>query len=222
MRSEIIVTDDGSNSLYVTELDETYHSTHGAIQESQHVFVEAGFKFICKEVNSNSALKIFEVGLGTGLNALLTALAARKLSKTVFYTGIELHPLTNNIISQLNYVDLTEEPENLFDSIHAAAWESQERISNYFQLKKIQDSFITYEPKERYNLIYFDAFAPAKQSELWDYSILEKCYNMLEDEGVFVTYSAKGQLKRDLKSIGFKVETLPGPPGKFQMVRATK
>lgn len=222
MHPKIIITGDGSTSLFVAGIDETYHSTHGAIQESQHVFIEAGFNFICNKDRALSAVKIFEMGFGTGLNALLTATAARQLQQKVAYTAIELNPLPQQLISRLNYIELTAGPENLFETIHATRWNELISIEDNFRLKKIKASFITFKPDEQYNLIYFDAFSPAKQSELWDLPMLEKCYQMLKKNGVFVTYSAKGQLKRNLKAVGFVVETLPGPPGKLQMVRGTR
>lgn len=222
MRTELIVTDDGSSSIYVPELDETYHSTHGAIQESKHVFIDAGLLYLIKQKGDLNKLKIFEVGFGTGLNALLTVNSIDTTSVHVDYTSIELHPLDKHITNQLNYGTLLNEAASIFDSIHDSPWGHYETITQSFRLKKIHDSFNNYQPPEQFDLIFFDAFSPGKQQELWTLSSLTKCYQMLEPKGIFVTYSAKGQLKRDLKALNFEVETLPGPPGKAQMVRATK
>jgi len=218
---KLFITEDGSHSLQVPELDETYHSSHGAIQESQHVFIKNGLAHWLLK-NKKKELNIFEVGLGTGLNTLLTELKAKELDVKVNYQGIELYPLTNDIFSQLNYAKQLDSEQLTFEQLHTSKWEEQVEILSNFSLHKTKDSFKDFEATFTYDLIYFDAFAPSKQPEMWEYEIIEKCYNMLNPNGIFVTYSAKGQLKRDLKQVGFSVESLPGPPGKFEMVRATR
>ena len=222
MQTELIVTEDGSSSIYVPELDETYHSTHGAIQESKHVFIEAGLLYLLENRRGVKEVNIFEVGFGTGLNALLTACSSIAHSVSINYTSIELHPLDKKITDQLNYGSQINGAALIFEKIHDCRWETWEKVTKNFNLKKIHESFATHQPIEHYDLIFFDAFSPGKQQELWTLNSLNKCYQMLKPRGIFVTYSAKGQLKRDLKSLDFEVETLPGPPGKMQMVRAAK
>ncbi len=217
----LFITEDGSHSLHVPELDETYHSSHGAIQESRHVFIKHGLEYWFAK-NKAKELSIFEVGFGTGLNVLLTALKAKELSVKVNYHSIELYPLANEISSQLNYPKQLGCDIKLFNKLHASPWEHEEMITENLGLIKTEASFKDFITTRTYNLIYFDAFAPSKQPEMWDYALIEKCYNILNPNGVFVTYSAKGQLKRDLKTAGFMVESLPGPPGKFEMTRAVK
>lgn len=218
---ELFITKDGSHSLKIPELDETYHSSHGAIQESTHVFIKHGLNS-WMNTNQRKELSIFEVGFGTGLNALLTALKAKELNLKIKYHGIELYPLPNNISSRLNYAVQLSCDSYFFKSLHVSSWEEPINISKNFTLLKTNASFNEFKTDRTYDVIYYDAFAPSKQPEMWEYSMIDKCYHMLKTNGIFVTYSAKGQLKRDLKKAGFTVESLPGPPGKFEMVRATK
>ena len=219
MKVDLFITEDGSSSLRVPELDETYHSSHGAIQESKHVFIGAG---LVPLLNSKNPIRIFEVGFGTGLNAFLTLIEAQKSGVAVEYLGIEKYPVAEDLVSELNYPELLNEDGDAFLSLHNCQWNIRNQISPEFEIEKLKGSLLEFEEKKSVNLIYFDAFGPDKQPEMWSLDILKKCYEMLEFGGIFVTYSAKGQLKRDLKAIGFKVETLPGPPGKFQMTRAIK
>jgi len=218
---ELFTTEDGSHSLRVPDLNETYHSNHGAIQESNHVFIKNGLKHWVNN-NSSNEIKIFEVGFGTGLNALLTATLANKLEKNIFYQSIELYPLPYKLTTQLNYSTLNSSDPKLFKLLHSSVWEKPVEINNHFTLLKNQAPFQDFKTHHLYDLLFFDAFAPSKQPEMWEYPIIEKCYQLLNKGGVFVTYSANGQLKRDLKKAGFMLESLPGPPGKFEMVRATK
>lgn len=218
---KLFITEDGSHSLQVPSLDETYHSSHGAIQESQHVFIKNGLHGWI-EKNKQKKVNIFEVGFGTGLNALLTTLAASELGVKVNYQSIELYPLANEIFSNLNYSKLLGCDQVDFERLHTSKWEMPLTITTNLTLHKTEASFQNFEPACTYDLIYFDAFAPSKQPDMWSYQMIEKCFNMLNTNGVFVTYSAKGQLKRDLRQAGFSVESLPGPPGKFEMVRAVK
>ncbi len=220
---KIIITGDGSHTIFVPELDETYHSAHGAVQESRHVFIEAGLDFYVKN-SSAKTVRIFEVGFGTGLNALLTALYARNHIISIRYAGIEAYPLQRDEWSALNYPGAVAAPGayELFQKIHEAPWDENYEISSFFMLKKINGMIAEYEAGEKYDICYFDAFAPSKQPEMWDMKILEKIHGLLAPGGVFVTYSARGQLKRDLRSLGMEVAALPGPPGKKEMVRAVK
>lgn len=217
--TEIILTEDGSHSLLNTTLNETYHSIHGAVQESKHVFVKHGLDFAGQ--TRKDSLSILEVGFGTGLNALLTLQHAQQRSARIQYTSLEAFPLPEAIWSKLNYTEslgLTE----YFSQLHQAPWNVQSFILPNFQLLKIDKTLQDVNLDRTFDLIYFDAFAPSKQPEMWTFDMLQKVVNSMSPGGVFVTYCAKGQLKRDLKSLGLEVETLPGPPGKKEMVRAVK
>ena len=215
--NRIFITEDGSHSIFVPELDETYHSKHGAIQESRHVFIKSGLKYFLDESKANS-VRILEYGFGTGLNSLLTMLES---TVDVTYHSLEKYPLSTDEISKLNLGKVLN-AENEFAAIHTAEWEKEIAINDRFRLQKIKTDFKKYLAKDQFDIIYFDAFAPSKQPLLWTKDIFQSCYDQLLPKGIFVTYSAKGQVKRDLKSVGFSVETIPGPPGKFQMTRAIK
>lgn len=215
---KIIVTGDGSHSLFNEALDETYHSRHGALQESLHVFIVHGFRYFVQKQKSKS-VSILEVGFGTGLNALLTLAEAIESDISVAYTSLETYPLSEEVWVKLNYPDT----HNRFKELHRAEWEKWSQINSQFKLLKLEKSLQDVElDSQPYDLIYFDAFAPTKQPELWELKVLEKVVKTLKSGGMFVTYCAKGQLKRDLKSLGLIVESLPGPPGKREMVRALK
>lgn len=217
---KVILTEDDSHSIYLSELDETYHSIHGAIQESTHVFIDAGLNYWLGKHSNLSGVKILEFGFGTGLNALLTS-SKIELSIEVEYHTLEKFPLPKEIIQSLNYGDVLTNTE-FYEKMHDATWNERQSIHPNFTIKKLETDFRDYNSEETYDIIYFDAFAPSKQPELWEKSIFERCYRFLNEGGLLVTYSAKGQLKRDLKSIGFVVESLPGPPGKFEITRAVK
>lgn len=218
---KIITTADGSHSLFNEELNETYHSVHGAIQESLHVFIKSGLTYFIEKFNPAS-ISILEVGFGTGLNALLTLQATQQSTLFVHYKTLEAFPLQDDVWSQLNYADIDQWKKH-FNSLHQIAWEEQHRLLPNFQFQKhhikLQDAVI--QPSSC-DIIFFDAFAPNKQPELWEMESLKKVIDVLRPNGVFVTYCAKGQLKRDLKSLGLTVEPIPGPPGKKEMVRAIK
>lgn len=217
---KVILTEDGSHSIYLPELDETYHSIHGAIQESNHVFIEGGLNYWLMENPGKNIIRILEFGFGTGLNALLTTIKVDASIK-VNYHSLEKFPLTKEITKSLNYGNILHQSD-LFNKIHEAGWDEEISILANFSIKKIESDFRDYTNDVNYDIIYFDAFAPSKQPNLWVKPIFERCYKFLDKEGVIITYSAKGQLKRDLKSIGFIVESLPGPPGKFEITRAIK
>jgi len=220
----LYLTKDGSNTLFNAELDEHYHSVHGAITESNHVFIDAGLKFIGAEKNSVS---ILEMGFGTGLNALLTFLQSDELNLDVKYHTLEAYPLTWGQVVDLNYLQLLEVPkqEELFKTLHECDWDTEYKLGPNFYFTK-QKAFLENLTEEEntpsYDIIYYDAFAPSAQPELWTPEIFKFLYNRLNNSGVLTTYCAKGQVKRDLKSVGFEVESLPGPPGKREMTRAIK
>lgn len=216
---KIITTHDGSHSLLNEQLNETYHSVHGALQESLHVFIKHGLDFISQ---NQKEIKILEVGFGTGLNALLTLQRANTENLSIQYTTLEAFPVEEDIWSKLNYVE-SAESKMQFQKLHRAKWNEAESISSRFVLKKLHTTLQQAELElNHYDLIYFDAFAPNKQPEMWELPMLQKIVNAMKTNGLFVTYCAKGQLKRDLKSAGLSVEALQGPPGKREMVRGVK
>ena len=216
----VIVTEDGSSSLIQNGMNETYHSIHGALQESRHVFINSGLKPVL-EANKKE-VSILEIGLGTGLNALLTFIATQPADVKVYYEAIEAYPLSTETVSLLNYPVILN-AASPFAAIHTCGWNTSSEISPHFHLYKraikIEEALLAL---EKFDLVYFDAFAPNKQPEMWEHGVLSKVVNAMKKQGVFVTYSAKGQLKRDLISLGLSVEKLPGPPGKREMIRAVK
>jgi tRNA U34 5-methylaminomethyl-2-thiouridine-forming methyltransferase MnmC len=220
MSLKSIVTRDGSHSLLNESLNEPYHSYHGALRESQYVFIEMGFKK-CEHLPH---LNIFEMGFGTGLNVLLSCLQVLHAKTHIHYTSIETLPLPSTIYTALNYPQLLEQKESeaLFAAIHSSDWEKDVALLPNFILHKKQCSMQDFSFSSNIDLVYYDAFGPVVQAELWEMSIFEKIYDAMNTNAVFVTYCAKGQLRRDLQHIGFNVERLAGPPGKREMLRATK
>ena len=221
LRREIKVTGDGSKTLFIPEWNENYHSSHGAVQEAKHVFLKYGLG----EKLNQEEVSIFEVGYATGLNAILTYEFAKDHSLKINYDSIEAYPVTIEEVEYLDYVSLFEclELKEVYKKMHDDAWNESMLISNNFQLKKIHDKLERYQLQDnQYDIVFFDAFGPRVQEGMWSKSHFENLYNSMKSEGVFVTYCAKGQVKRDLKAVGFEVETLPGPPGKREMTRAIK
>jgi tRNA U34 5-methylaminomethyl-2-thiouridine-forming methyltransferase MnmC len=220
MKREIIITEDGSHTLHVPELNEHYHSTHGAIQESQHVYIEAGLK---EALKSFSEIRLLEIGFGTGLNAALTLLAVNP-EISVYYTGIEAYPLTREEIEAVNYPDLLDIDVSSFYHLHQVPWNKGfTQIASDFFLEKICDKLeIVNFPQNRYNVVYFDAFAPTVQPELWEKNIFEKIFAAMTFDGILTTYSAKGSVRRTMQEVGFSVERIPAPAGKREMLRARK
>ncbi len=226
---KVVVTKDGSHTLFVPELNENYHSTFGALTESRHVFIEAGFREAARKPDQ---LRILEVGFGTGLNAFLTLIEAEKIQKEVSYTAIEAFPIDFTIINQLNFTETTglKEYSDAFSILHHASWIphpqspiTHQHITDYFTIQKILCKLEDYRPSSgNFDLIYFDAFSPEKQPEIWSEQILGSLFNSLVLGGILVTYCVKGEVVRRLSKIGFKTEKLPGPPGKRQMLRARK
>ncbi|HEU4470155.1 MAG TPA: tRNA (5-methylaminomethyl-2-thiouridine)(34)-methyltransferase MnmD [Flavisolibacter sp.] len=219
MNRTLLTTADGSHTISIPELNLTYHSRWGAIQESMHVFIQAGLHLSGQR--KPGAVSIFEMGFGTGLNALLTAIESAKLSLPVHYTAIEPFPLTAEEISQLNYTDRLGHAA-LFNAIHEGGWEENKTIHQHFILRKERTTLADFEPQQAFDLIYYDAFAPAAQPELWDLQAFQKLFSMLEPGGHLVTYCSKGDVKRAMTAAGFTVTKLPGPPGKREMLRAEK
>ncbi|MES2591997.1 MAG: tRNA (5-methylaminomethyl-2-thiouridine)(34)-methyltransferase MnmD [Bacteroidota bacterium] len=229
MLRTLIKTADGSHSLFVEELDEHYHSIHGAIQESKHVFIETGLKpFISIPAASDKErkhpLNILEIGLGTGLNAMLTFIEMEHSSVEVEYTAIEAYPVSTDLINQLNYLELLNgiKYAAVFNLIHSSEWNSPVPLSDQFTFLKLHNTLQNVVLKSTYHLVYFDAFGPRVQPEMWIEEVFAKLFAVIVPGGCLVTYCAKGEVKRTLKRVGFTVESLPGPPGKREMVRAIK
>lgn len=219
MQRSLIVTEDGSHSLYAPQFHQSYHSIHGAVQESEHIFIQAGL--MCEHLSSYQHLNILEVGLGTGLNALLTWYHSSQ--KNIDYHAIELYPLQEQEYTMLNYAGSLPHPEaqRVFIRMHQALWNVSQPITPNFTLSKLQVDLSTVSlPENTYHLVYFDAFSPQEQPELWTEKVFEKIYYAMLPQCVLVTYSTMGVVKRALKSVGFEIEKLPGPKGKREILRA--
>ena len=218
----IVTTSDGSHTLKLKHADEQYHSGFGAINESVHVFINNAFIYACEpETNIN----VMEIGFGTGLNALLTIDRALSLKANVFYTSFEPYPLAESEFNKLNYTQIVnfEKSQEYFMAMHNAEFEKEINIDEGFRLLKLRHRIEEAELKASfYNVVYFDAFAPDIQPELWTISVFEKVFNSMQKGGVLTTYSAKGEIRRNLRTCGFKVEKLPGPVGKREITRAIK
>jgi len=219
MKRKIVITADGSSSIFIPELDESYHSMHGAIQEANHVFINNGLAHIESE-----KVRVFELGYGTGLNAILTLAYGLQNGMEIQYDAIDAHPVENKLIEQLNYIDLIEgDYKSEFDRLHYSEWDENIEIMNHFNLQKIHCRIQDHNfGEKRYNIIYFDAFGPRAQPDMWLPEVLNKMYQALIKGGALLTYCAQGQFRRNLRSIGFKVEILKGPPGKREMTRAIR
>lgn len=222
MKREVRETKDGSKTLYIEALDEHYHSFHGALQESLHVFIKYGL-----HDSTAQPLRILEVGLGTGLNALLTCVESivnYKGEREISYDSLEAYPLIEEEWKATEYEGISDlaEGATLYEKIHTSPWEQPVELAPGFALTKHKTKLQDFETSQYFDLIYYDAFAPSAQPELWTEEVFEKLYAMTAPGGFLVTYCAKGQVKRNMKAAGFTVEALPGPPGKREMTRATK
>lgn len=246
MKREIITTADGSTTIHIPEWNEQYHSKHGAIQEAYHVFIKHGLQHVLSTyegkheattVSKNTSapndlnmakkpqcLSILEIGFGTGLNAFITLLEAEKFKTPINYYGVEGYPVLIDEIHQLNYSEVLHNSNkaSVFNQLHQVSWEEHHKVTPYFSLTKQNRFFADIKEKEHYNLIYFDAFGARVQPELWTEDIFKSMFNALLPHGVLVTYAAKGIVRRAMETVGFKVERLPGPPGKREMLRACK
>lgn len=209
---------DGSHTIYIPEIDEHYHSTNGAIQEARHIYISKAYNF-----SNCTNPTVFEVGFGTGLNALLTALEAEKQQRKTTYISIEKYPIAEAEYSQLNFPYLIEEnPIELFSKIQSASWNEFVEISPWFSLKKIHADLINLPEIPNVDVVYFDAFAPNKQASMWTEPVFQYLFNAINCNGVLTTYCAKGDVRRLLQKVGFLVERTDGPIGKREMIRATK
>ena len=216
---ELVKTSDGSDTLYLKDIDEHYHSTHGAIQESNHVFIEAGLLTWNK-----SSLTIFEVGFGTGLNAYLSILESIKKELVIYYITVEKYPLPAEIWKSLNYPHIIENGNPLlFKNIHAAPWNQEVNITPFFSILKLSADLLLLDllALPFFDLVYYDAFSPEKQPELWETSVFKQLADHCNPEAKIVTYCAKGAVRRSMKEAGFIPERIPGPPGKREMLRGT-
>ncbi len=224
MKRKIIKTGDGSTTIHLEDWNEQYHSKHGAINEAYHVFIKSGLDHVIAQKDASNTVSILEIGFGTGLNAFITFLEAERKSFSVVYHGVEAYPVSPDEIAQLNYIDTlsAEAHQKTFEKIHSVAWEELQEISNSFHLKKRKQLFADIDDKEQYDLVYFDAFGARVQPELWTESIFSKMFEALKKDGILVTYAAKGSVRRAMQAVGFTVERLPGPPGKREMLRASK
>ncbi len=219
MKREIIITSDGSATIHLPEMKESYHSKFGAIQEAQHVFIKNGLDLFL-----GHPLSILEIGFGTGLNAFITYLESLKNNQQIHYTGVEAYPVDLAEIAQLNYVSQLNAvaERHAFEQMHASKWEEEAIINNNFTLIKKQQYFHDLNTHEMYDLIYFDAFGYHAQPELWSTEIFSKMYKALKPNGVLVTYACRTVIKNAMQEAGFSTEKLQGPPGKREMLRAAK
>ena len=221
MQRIIQQTADGSLTIAVTNMNVTYHSIHGAVQESLHVFINAALQPL---LNTKPKLNILEVGFGTGLNALLTLNIILQQQHKVYYEAIELYPLENSIYEKLNYANALSNTNlhTAFLKMHSSKWNEDVTINNLFQLHKANLSLQEYSTAQTFDIVYFDAFDPSVQPELWTQEIFKKMFAIMNAKSILTTYSAKGSVRRNMLAAGFKVEKLKGPPGKREIIRAIK
>ena len=217
MTNKLVITNDGSHSIFNPEVNETYHSKHGAIVEAEYVFIKNGLL-----AENKKQFSILEVGFGTGLNALLTAQKAQQKKIAINYHGIELYPVPKESYIQLNFTELIGEEKSKLLNLHECNWEEEHVINKFFKLTKNEIALENYTSKTKFDIIYFDAFSPEKQPELWTAEVFQNMYDLLKEDGFLVTYCAKGVVKRTMKAVGFEIVVLDGPPGKRQMTRANK
>lgn len=220
MQKEFMITEDGSHTIYLPEMDEHYHSVHGAIQESVHIYIQQGLLQTTK-----NEVSILEIGFGTGLNAYLTYCYAKQMKIKVNYFSLEKYPLTETDYSRLNYPGVIfPEHSSVFELIHRAEWDIFTEICTGFRLQKIHADLLNFQfnSTPQFDLVYYDAFAPGKQPEMWSDEILQKVAASVKIDGIIVTYCAKGTVRRSLMSSGFEMERLPGPVGKKEILRGKK
>ncbi|NDI98041.1 tRNA (5-methylaminomethyl-2-thiouridine)(34)-methyltransferase MnmD [Flavobacterium sp. LaA7.5] len=219
MKRQIITTSDGSVTIYLPEMKETYHSKFGAIQEAYYVFILNGLT-----LTQGQPVSILEIGFGTGLNAFITYLESKKSEQLIHYTAIEAFPVQEEEVVQLNYATQlgAETEQAIFEQMHSCNWEENILIDNKFTLYKRKQHFETVDDVNIYNLIYFDAFGYHAQPELWSADIFKKMFTALKTGGILVTYACRTVIKKAMQEAGFVTEKLPGPPGKREMLRAVK
>lgn len=219
---QIRQTRDGSCTLWVPELKESYHSFHGAVTESNHVFIDHGIKYVSQD--GKPEVSVLEIGFGTGLNALLTCHYSQERRLRVKYSTLEPFPLSWELVSQLGYPVQIPHPQSAFwfRELHITSWGQIEWLNPYFSILKLNETVLEHATVNEFDICYFDAFAPTKQPDIWNLKVLEIVRRGLKPSGVLVTYCAQGQFRRNLKQLAFEVESLPGPPGKKEMTRARR
>lgn len=212
---QISKTEDSSNTIFSEQYGEHYHSIHGAINESKHIFIQSGLQLIDKK-----EISIFEMGFGTGLNALLSLDFAERRQVKIQYFALEKHKIPFEIFKALKFD--TDVPEDLFLKLHLTDWETTQKISTYFSIQKIEVDIRDFEHEQNYDLVFYDAFSPNVQPELWTEAIFERLYNHMNPGSLLLTYTVNGMVKRALKAVGFSIEKIPGPIGKREILRAIK
>jgi len=223
MERRIQVTADGSHTISIPEWNVTYHSIHGAVRESIHVFIKEGLKYLLSK-RTVDTLSILEMGFGTGLNALLTFREAAGEQQHIYYQTIEQYPLTYTETDKLNYAEQLNEPalHSCLITLHSVPWDTDVQIHPYFCLHKTHLALLDVSFTRSFDIIYYDAFAPAAQPELWTEDVFRKLYHCLAPGGILVTYCSKGNVRRAMQAVGFIVEKVPGPPRKREMLRAMR
>lgn len=220
MEKQLQITADGSHTIAIPGMQVTYHSKHGAIQESNHVFIDAGLNYYAT-LYPKRAITILEMGFGTGLNCLLTAMYGREQQLHIQYHSIESFPLEEAEIHGLNYGKQLNE-ESLFQKIHDVAWDQPVYPDPLFELHKYHCTLQQFSSDQLFDIIYYDAFAPSAQPELWTETIFSRLFSLLGPGGILVTYCSKSVVRRAMQAAGFRVTKIQGPPGKREMVRAFK
>ena len=218
----LLQTEDSSHTLYSERFKATYHSTRGAISESKHVFIQNGLQYVHEQFQAKE-IAILEVGFGTGLNAFMTYLYSKENDLKINYHSIEAYPVQLAAVSQLNYTnEFSEQDKIVFNQMHQQEWNREGQVSNSFTLTKHLCLVEEFNSQQKFDIIYFDAFSPSEQPELWTEQMFKKMYDLLNENGVLVTYCAQGQMKRNMKQVGFKNQSLPGALGKREMTRGLK
>jgi len=220
MDKEFVITEDGSHTIYLPEMDEHYHSTHGAIQESLHIYINQGLLQVAKQ-----EISILEIGFGTGLNAYLTYAFEESKNKKISYFSIEKYPLDEADYLKLNYPqNIFSEYSAIFEKMHRAEWDKIVEISPKFSLQKVHADIMSFDLNQlpQFDLVYYDAFAPGKQPEMWADEIIQKVSDCVKKDGILVTYCAKGSVRRAFTAAGFRMERIPGPIGKKEILRGKK
>ena len=218
LKREVILTSDGSTTLFLPEWNESYHSKHGAVLEAYHVFIKNGLNEF-----KNKPISILEMGFGTGLNCFITFLESKKHNQIINYVGVEGYPIPLEITQTLNYPEMIDVSESeVFKKTHLMEWDEKHQISTLFSLTKRQQFFNSINDVEAYDLIYFDVFGYRVQPELWSEEMFAIMYRALKPEGLLVTYACRTVIKQAMINAGFTVEKLKGAPGKREMLRAIK
>ena len=217
---QLVATKDGSQTILNEELGSTYHSRYGALTESKHVFIDKGLRKVFE--GQVTDITLLEMGFGTGLNALLTLRLSEESNFNVNYHGLELYPVPEMVWKEYTLPEELKSNQSEFEAMHESAWNRSISIADNFQLTKHQVSLLDFETEERFNLVYFDAFEPETQPELWTADVFEKLFNLMADGGVLTTYCCKGYVRRNMIAAGFMVEKVPGPPGKREMIVAQR